>query len=150
VVSEVLCELEAMIVRSKLAVQVKVSPDLPKIHSDRQKVKQIMVNLISNALKFTHQGSIRVAVRYPRQGRLVSVAVTDTGIGIPESDFEKVFEDFRQLDNSPSRGHGGTGLGLSISKRLAVMLQGKITLDSRVGGGSTFTLYLPRRSKERR
>jgi PAS domain S-box-containing protein len=142
---EVQLELEPIIVRSKLQVTARIDPDLPSLHSDRQKVKQIIVNLFSNALKFTHEGSIVIRVSCGRRKKIVSIAVEDTGIGIPQSDFEKVFEDFRQLDNSPSRGYGGTGLGLSISRRLAAMLHGRLKLASRLGVGSTFTLEIPSR-----
>ena len=112
--------------------------------SDRQKVKQIVVNLLSNALKFTHQGGIDIGVRL-RSGRAMvsSLAVTDTGIGIAPEHHDKIFEDFRQVDDSPSRQYGGTGLGLAICRRLASALGGRITLQSNLGQGSTFTLTIP-------
>jgi signal transduction histidine kinase len=121
-VPEVMVELDPMIVRSKLAVTPKLSPELPLVNSDRQKVKQIVVNLLSNALKFTHQGSIEIAVGFDAGVRTASIAVTDTGIGIAPEHHEKIFEDFRQVDDSPSRQYGGTGLGLAICRRLATAL----------------------------
>jgi len=142
-VPEVMVELDPMIVRSKLAVTPKLSPELPLVNSDRQKVKQIVVNLLSNALKFTHQGSIEIAVGFDAGVRTASIAVTDTGIGIAPEHHEKIFEDFRQVDDSPSRQYGGTGLGLAICRRLATALGGRITLHSTVGQGSTFTLSIP-------
>jgi two-component system sensor histidine kinase/response regulator len=80
---------------------------------------------------------------------MVGIAVCDTGVGIAPEDRMKVFEDFRQLDNSPARGYGGTGLGLSICRRLSQMLGGTIELDSTVGKGSTFMLRLPARLRKR-
>jgi signal transduction histidine kinase len=121
--------------------------DLPKdlrpLSSDRQKVKQILLNLLSNALKFTHDGSVTISARRESADRAVTLAVADSGIGIAFGDQQKIFEDFRQLDNSPTRAYGGTGLGLSICRRLAQMLGGRIAVQSQVGKGSTFTLTLP-------
>jgi len=141
-VSEVKAELEPIIMRSKLAITLDLPKDLKPITSDRQKVKQILLNLLSNALKFTHHGGVRIAARYGARDRQLSLSVADTGIGIAPNDQERVFEDFRQLDNSPTRAYGGTGLGLSICRRLAQMLDGEITVQSEVGKGSTFTLTL--------
>jgi signal transduction histidine kinase len=106
-------------------------------------VKQILLNLLSNALKFTHHGGVTIAARQHPKERTMTLSVADTGIGIAPADQERVFEDFRQLDNSPTRAYGGTGLGLSICRRLAQMLDGEITVQSQVGKGSTFTLTLP-------
>jgi len=113
------------------------------VSTDRQKVKQILLNLVSNALKFTHQGSITIQARQSRRDRTLTLSVADTGIGIAPADQDKIFEDFRQLDNSPTRAYGGTGLGLSICRRLAQMLNGRLAVESRLGKGSTFTLTLP-------
>jgi PAS domain S-box-containing protein len=142
-VPEVMTELDPVISRSKLTVAPRLWPDLPTVYSDRQKVKQIIVNLLSNALKFTHEGGIRITVAYSPAERTASVAVADTGIGISPENHEKIFEDFRQVDDSPSRQYGGTGLGLAICRRLAMALGGRITLESTMGVGSTFTLTIP-------
>ncbi len=141
-VSEVRAELEPIILRSKLPVNLQIQKGLPTLRTDRQKVKQILLNLLSNALKFTHHGSITVAASAGRD-RMILVSVADTGIGIAPADHDRIFEDFRQLDNSPTRAYGGTGLGLSICRRLAQMLDGKLTVQSQVDRGSTFTLHLP-------
>jgi signal transduction histidine kinase len=142
-VGEVKAELEPIIIRSKLNITLDLPKDLRPITSDRQKVKQILLNLLSNALKFTHHGGVTIAARQQLKERTMTLSVTDTGIGIASADQERVFEDFRQLDNSPTRPYGGTGLGLSICRRLAQMIDGEITLQSQVGKGSTFMLTLP-------
>jgi PAS domain S-box-containing protein len=142
-VPEVMTELDPVISRSKLVVTATLAPDVPQLISDRQKVKQILVNLLSNALKFTHQGGIEIAVDFDQGSRIATITVTDTGIGIAPEHHEKIFEDFRQVDDSPSRQYGGTGLGLAICRRLANSLGGRITLQSRLGEGSTFTLTIP-------
>ena len=146
---EVLAELEPIIKRSNLSVTTKVRGKVPTLRSDRQKVKQVVLNLLSNALKFTPAGSVTMTASYEARGKQVAIAVRDTGIGIPVEDRAKVFEDFRQLDSSPARGYGGTGLGLSICRRLANILGGSIELDSTPGEGSTFILRLPAKARRR-
>jgi signal transduction histidine kinase len=142
-VGEVLAELEPLVRRSKLAVMTDIPDDLNPIASDRQKVKQILLNLLSNAIKFTPQGSVEVSARKLQAQRAFSVTVGDTGIGIAPADHARIFEDFKQLDNSPTRAYGGTGLGLSICRRLAQMIGGDISVQSQLGEGSRFTLTLP-------
>jgi PAS domain S-box-containing protein len=142
-VAEVKAELEPIIFRSNLTVTLDLAKDLKAITSDRQKVKQILLNLLTNALKFTHHGGVTITGRQHPKERTTTLSVTDSGIGIAPADQERVFEDFRQLDNTPTRPYGGTGLGLSICRRLAQMLDGQITVHSQVGEGSTFTLTLP-------
>ena len=142
-VREVLAELDPVIVRSRLNVVSTLASDPLTLFSDRQKVKQILVNLLSNALKFTHEGRVEISVRFDDDRRQAAVAVADTGIGIAPEHHEKIFEDFRQVDDSPSRQYGGTGLGLAICRRLAQALGGRIILHSVVGEGSTFTLIIP-------
>ena len=142
-ISEVVQELEPVISHSAVRLDTQMRGRIPEIRSDRQKVKQILVNLLSNALKFTHAGEICIASEYDTVERHVRIAVRDTGIGIDPAYHEKVFEDFQQVDSSPTRAYSGTGLGLSICRRLATMLDGRITLESTVGHGSTFTLELP-------
>jgi signal transduction histidine kinase/PAS domain-containing protein len=147
-VAEVKSELEPIIIRSRLAVTLDLPKDLRPLASDRQKVKQILLNLLSNALKFTHVGSVTISARREAADKTVTLAVVDTGIGIASGDQRKIFEDFRQLDNSPTRAYGGTGLGLSICRRLAQMLGGRIAVQSQVGKGSTFTLTLPSQGRK--
>jgi PAS domain S-box-containing protein len=109
--------------------------------TDWGKVEQIMRNLLSNALKFTEQGGVTLRINRVSGG--VTMAVVDTGIGIPETYHELIFDTFRQVDGATSRRYGGTGLGLSIARRFAHLLGGEIRVASTVGAGSTFTLSLP-------
>jgi two-component system, cell cycle sensor histidine kinase PleC len=143
-IGEVIAELDPIIARSKLKVTTDIDEAAAVIRSDRQKVKQIVLNLIANALKFTPEGSVRACARHDPVRDEVHIAVQDTGIGIAPEHQQKVFEDFQQVDSSPTREYGGTGLGLAICRRLADMLGGRISLVSQPGVGSTFTLSLPR------
>ncbi|UJR86379.1 PAS domain-containing sensor histidine kinase [Sandaracinus amylolyticus] len=147
VVREVVAELEPIIARSQLDVGVELPEVLAEVRSDRQKVKQIVLNLLGNALKFTREGAVRIRARSTRGA--VSVTVADTGIGIAPEDQERIFEEFQQGDSSPTRRYGGTGLGLAICRRLARMLGGDISVVSVLGEGSTFELSLPTRMKKR-
>jgi PAS domain S-box-containing protein len=143
-IQEVVAELEPLITRSRLPLSTHLARGLPPIRSDRQKVKQIVLNLLTNALKFTPQGSVKIDVIHDRRAARVLIGVHDTGVGIPEAEQDKVFEDFRQAKswtNAPAP--AGTGLGLSICRRLASLLGGQITLKSQVSVGSRFTLVLP-------
>jgi signal transduction histidine kinase len=140
--AEVTSEMEPIIVRSKLAVSLNVPAGLASIRSDRQKVKQILVNLLSNALKFTHHGGVTIAAELTARNEL-TLTVADTGIGIAETDLAWIFDDFRQVDSTPRRAYGGTGLGLAICRRLASMLRGMMTVESTLARGSVFTLQIP-------
>jgi signal transduction histidine kinase/DNA-binding response OmpR family regulator/CHASE3 domain sensor protein len=127
----------------RLGFEVHVAPDAPaSVVTDNQRVEQILKNLLSNAIKFTEKGQVSVHVE-ARPGDRVAFAVKDSGIGIPESQHEIIFEAFRQADGTINRRYGGTGLGLSISRELARLLGGTIAVDSAAGRGSTFTLTLP-------
>lgn len=115
-----------------------------QITSDRDKVSQVLRNFISNALKFTKQGEVALVVEPSGRADLpVKFTVKDTGIGIAPEKHRKIFEAFQQVDSSISREFGGTGLGLTISQKLAMLLQGEISMSSEVGVGSEFSLYLP-------
>jgi len=111
------------------------------VYTDQDKVKQIILNLLSNAAKFTHTGRVRLSVH--REGAMIKVAVSDTGIGINKEALDRIFEEFQQADTSTTRQYGGTGLGLSISRSLARLLGGDLTAVSEPGRGATFTLLVP-------
>jgi PAS domain S-box-containing protein len=146
-IEEVMTEVEPLIDRTTLAVTQHISPEVPEIQTDRQKVKQIVLNLLSNALKFTPQGSVSIRLAYDVENENICVAVADTGIGISEENQKTIFEAFQQADSSYARRQGGTGLGLTICRRLASILDGRIHMTSRLGEGSTFTLVLPRHAR---
>ncbi|HVK11768.1 MAG TPA: CHASE3 domain-containing protein, partial [Gemmataceae bacterium] len=126
-----------------LGFETRVSPSCPaEIETDRQRLEQVLKNLLSNALKFTHQGRVSLDVG-PAPGDRVAFAVRDTGIGIPAAQQEVIFEAFRQADGTTNRKYGGTGLGLSIARELARLLGGEIRLESEPDKGSTFTVLVP-------
>jgi len=149
-VSEVLSELAPRIERSGLEVRVHVPRRLPSLRSDRAKVKQVVSNLLSNALKFTAVGTVTVSARMNRRKSRLRISVADTGIGISQADRVAIFQDFRQLDGSPTRRYGGAGLGLAVCRKLAADLHGEIALVSEPGQGSTFTLSVPVPRRSRR
>ncbi len=123
-------------------LSVEFDEGLPTIRTDKTKLQQILLNLLSNALKFTKEGEIKVAVL--RAGdRRVRLTVSDTGIGIAESNLSKIFEEFRQLRQTSYTAKAGTGLGLPITRRLVVLLGGEISVSSTVGEGTVFTFTLP-------
>jgi PAS domain S-box-containing protein len=129
------------LIKSGVKLVSDLQPGLETIHSDPEKIKQILINLISNAAKFTHTGTISVCGRAARD--FIQICVEDTGIGISPEALERIFEEFQQADSSTTRQYGGTGLGLSISKHLARLLDGDLTVASQEGVGSTFTLTIP-------
>jgi len=124
-----------------LDLQCVISPEVGVVNGDRRRVEQVLLNLISNAIKFTDAGSVKVECE-PEVNDIV-IRVVDTGIGIKEEDMEKIFQDFRQIDSGMTRKYDGTGLGLSISKRLVELMGGRIRVTSVWGAGSTFSFTLP-------
>ncbi|MFO0614220.1 MAG: ATP-binding protein [Polyangiaceae bacterium] len=134
--------MQPLLTNPDVALVVEAPDGLPAFDTDKAKLSQILRNLVSNALKFTEQGEVRVRSHATPDGR-VAFAVSDTGIGIDESDQQRVFEEFAQIDNPIQRKVRGTGLGLSVSRRLAELLGGAVTLESKRGVGSTFTLVVP-------
>jgi signal transduction histidine kinase len=116
---------------------------LPSMYVDEEKLRQIVLNLLSNAAKFTERGTIRLKAQVADGA--VAIAVADTGMGIPGDKLGLIFAEFEQVDASIKRSHGGTGLGLAIAQRLARLMGGDIGVESTLGGGSTFTLTLPLR-----
>ena len=124
-----------------IAVRVDLPPSLPTLYVDRTRIRQILMNLLKNAARFTDEGSVRVAAAVDDGG--VAISVTDTGLGIPPDELPLVFQEFRQLASAGARRIGGSGLGLAISRKFARMHGGDVTVRSQIGSGSTFTLRLP-------
>jgi PAS domain S-box-containing protein len=138
---DVAAQMEPMVKRKGLEFAVQLPAQPVYMETDRTKVRQIVLNLISNAVKFTARGSVSISVR--ANGQDVRIAVSDTGIGIRPQDLDVIFEEFRQVDQSRTREYGGTGLGLSITRKLIALLGGNIAVASQYGRGSTFTVTLP-------
>ena len=141
VINEVAVQVEPMLRKKALEFTITVGDDCPVVNTDRTKVKQILLNLLSNAVKFTNRGKVAIEGQCAPGG--VRIDVTDTGIGIRETDLQAIWEDFRQVDQSRTREYGGTGLGLSITRKLLERLGGSVTVSSTYGEGSTFSVYLP-------
>src|SRR5947207_14628871 len=114
----------------------------PVVQTDDQKLRQVLINLAGNAIKFTRQGSVTLRLIPLEDGQGALLRVEDTGIGIAQDKLETIFEAFRQADNSTTREFGGTGLGLTISRSLVQMLGGTLTVTSEEGKGSTFSIKL--------
>jgi signal transduction histidine kinase len=126
-----------------LALTMDIAPELPDVViGDENRLQQILVNLVSNSIKFTKSGAVQIHLYQPDPAHWV-MAVTDTGPGIPEEAHSYIFEPFRQVDGSMTREHLGAGLGLAIVKQLTNLMGGQISLESEVGRGSTFTILLP-------
>jgi signal transduction histidine kinase/DNA-binding response OmpR family regulator len=135
------------LLRPNVILEKQVDESLTTIFSDQDKIRQIILNLLSNAAKFTHKGRITLTAK--PDGENLHISVSDTGIGISEESLPRIFKEFQQADNSTTRQYGGTGLGLSISRNLARLLGGDITVESELGKGSTFTLVIPRQYRNR-
>jgi signal transduction histidine kinase len=127
---------------SQKGILLKLEDDQPlEMNSDKQRIQQIILNLVNNAIKFTDEGSVTIG--FYRENSNVRINITDTGIGIKEEDSIKLFKPFIQIESHLARKYQGSGLGLSISKKLAELLGGSIDLKSEFGKGSTFSVVLP-------
>jgi GAF domain-containing protein len=144
-IADVAKTIEPMAAKSGNRIVVDCPPNLGTLHADQIRFRQALLNLTSNGNKFTEKGSVTIAARPQRlDGRdWITVAVTDTGIGMTEEQIGRLFQEFSQADSSTARKYGGTGLGLAISKRFCQMMGGDITVESVPGKGSTFTIQLP-------
>ena len=141
VVAEAVESVQLFFDKKGLGLKVEVADDLPAVYCDRVRVRQVLINLLSNAARFTEAGGARVAARL--EGGNVVLSVSDTGPGVEPESVRRIFEPFQQGDDSIRRRYGGTGLGLTISKRLVEMHGGKIWIESQVGEGTTVYFTLP-------
>ncbi len=131
------------LLQAGVQLHTALPPYLPPLYNDPAKVQQILLNLLGNAAKFTHAGTITVNVVIDQPTAICTLAVSDTGIGIAPEVLPRLFTEFQQADSSTTRRYGGTGLGLAISRKLAQLLGGDLTVSSTVSVGTTFTLHLP-------
>jgi PAS domain S-box-containing protein len=142
-IDEVVGGMNVLAQTKDLVVRQEIAGDVPaRLFGDRQRLHQVLVNLMGNAIKFTDEGEVGVRA-YRSDGNCWALEVWDTGCGIPEEAHEYIFDAFRRADDSLTRKYAGTGLGLSIVKQLVNLMEGDILLDSEVGQGSTFTVVLP-------
>ncbi len=150
-------ETRSLALTRNLDLTLEVEEGLPYLETDARKVRQIVLNLLSNALKFTEKGFVRIQANAltlenaeQQTARQILITIRDSGIGIPLEKQAHIFDAFYQVDSSTSRNYGGTGLGLSIVRELATLLGGQITFESTPGEGTTFCLLLPQRLREQR
>jgi len=144
VVKEVVDLLSTQAQKKSLYLDMEIGADVPAwIRGDATRLKQILTNLVGNALKFTHAGGVRIGMSTLQQGQVLQCQVQDTGIGIPPDKVDRLFEKFSQIDSSITRRYGGTGLGLVICKRLVEGMGGQIRATSKQREGSTFTFVIP-------
>jgi two-component system phosphate regulon sensor histidine kinase PhoR len=125
-----------------ITLSLDVAPDLPPVRADRDRLSQVLINLVDNAVKFTAEGG-RVSVTAAALDKMVEVAVADTGAGIPSTDLPRITERFYRVDKARSRELGGTGLGLAIVKHLVLAHGGELKIDSELGKGTTVRFTLP-------
>ena len=142
ITDEVLQTMECLAGERHLTLSADV-PDTLTLETDKTKFKQVLINLIGNAIKFTHEGGISIKAETLRAPARLRLYVKDTGIGIKPEDIPLLFEEFKQLDASSTREYGGTGLGLAISKKMVELMGGSISVSSANGLGSTFTVTVP-------
>jgi signal transduction histidine kinase len=139
---EVAAEIASIPGRPDVQLQWDIDRTVPRLHTDPLKLKMVLRNLVTNAVKYTDRGAVMISARPTETG--VEVRVADTGIGIPPGSLDSIFDPFEQAHGSESRQRGGAGLGLYIVKRLVDVLGGSIAVESDVGRGSTFCVSLPR------
>jgi len=145
VIEAAVTSVEALAMEKQLDLKINIREDLAKGKGDEQRISQVILNLLGNAIKFTDQGEVKVEAKISNGDYIVSIS--DTGTGLTAEDQQMIFEEFRQADGSSTKKKGGTGLGLSISKKIVEMHKGSIGVESTLGEGSTFWFTLPIRAE---
>jgi CheY-like chemotaxis protein len=140
-IRESIVTIEPMVDGQRVQVTSDIPEDLPRLVQDERKLRRVVINLLTNAAKFTECGTIAIAVR--RRNDLIHISAADTGIGIAQEFLGRIFEEFERVEARGERPREGTGLGLSICRRFAVLMSGEVTVQSSPGKGSTFTLSIP-------
>ncbi|MCZ7400590.1 MAG: ATP-binding protein [Candidatus Methanoperedens sp.] len=142
VINESIAIIKDIAIQKKIQIITEIDPGSDLIDADRNRIRQVLYNILSNAIKFSKpQGIVTITAR--KEGEMAQISVRDTGIGIKEEDIGRLFKEFEQIDKGASRQFGGTGLGLVISKKLIELHGGRIWVKSKYGGGSTFSFTLP-------
>jgi signal transduction histidine kinase len=145
-IADVVKTIEPLAAKNANQVAVNCDGAIGTLHADQMRLRQALLNLMSNANKFTERGTISIDARQGQEsgGDWITIAITDTGIGMTQEQMDKLFQEFSQASSTTASKYGGTGLGLAISKRFCQMMGGDITLESKPGRGSTFTIRVPR------
>jgi len=141
-IKQIMSDLSSFTVNSNVSIETQLSSDLPKVLMDKDRIAQVLINIISNAVKFTPQGKITIQTSHlPREDQ-IKVSIKDTGIGISPENMKKISQPFFQVLDNPQQKISGTGLGLSICKKILVNHDTDLYIDSQFGQGSTFYFYL--------
>jgi len=142
--AQILCEPKNIVLQCKI-------PEIPEkltVRGDNVRLRELLLNLLDNAVHYTPSGG-RILLSLAQDGDYASIAVTDNGVGVPKEHLSRIFERFYRVDKSRARSEGGVGLGLAISRRIAEVHGGRIEVESEVGVGSTFTIFLPLKKSDR-
>lgn len=143
-IRDVVANVRPQIEKNCNRLEIEHAADVKQMHADPLRVRQVLINLLGNAAKFTSNGTITLLVNRSKENpEMLSFCVADTGIGISPEHMKNLFQEFTQGDASIARNYGGTGLGLALSRRLCRLMDGDITMESTFGKGSTFTVCLP-------
>ena len=148
-ISQVISTAQPLVEKNRNKMVVELDDSIGTLRNDETKLRQVLLNLLSNAAKFTEGGVIKLKISKAARSS-VKFELSDTGIGMTPKQLKNVFEEFMQAETSTSKKYGGTGLGLPISKKITEMMDGKIDIKSKVGEGTTFTITIPKTIKEKK